>query len=231
MNTLFSLDGRLSVCAGLVRHGAKVADVGTDHAYLPVWLAKNGRIASAVASDIRPKPLAAGQENIDRYGCGDIVKTRLCGGLDKVLPEEADDIVIAGMGGELMAQIIDAASWLRDPAKRLILQPMTKAHSLREYLCRGGFGIISETPCTHAGKYYTVIHAEFTGRGGAREPFYYYTGELMNDCDEAREYVRSVLRKLYKKRGGTAAAGGDTAQLDGIIADILERFPESEVTL
>ena len=73
MNTLFSLDGRLSVCAELVRQGAKLADVGTDHAYLPVWLAKNGLISSAVASDIREKPLMSGAENIEKYGCGDIV--------------------------------------------------------------------------------------------------------------------------------------------------------------
>ena len=77
MDTLFSLDGRLSVCASYVRRGTRLADVGTDHAYLPVWLAKNGLISSAVASDIREKPLMAGGENIRKYGVENSVTTRL----------------------------------------------------------------------------------------------------------------------------------------------------------
>ena len=109
LDKLFSLDGRLSVCASLVRNGARLADVGTDHAYLPIWLAKNGKIISAVASDNRKKPLAAGMENIERYGCSEIVSTRLCAGLDDISPDEADDIVIAGMGGEMIAGILENA--------------------------------------------------------------------------------------------------------------------------
>lgn len=223
MTALFSLDGRLSVCASLVRKGAKLADVGTDHAYLPVWLAKNGLISSAVASDVREKPLRSGAENIERFGCGDIVTTRLCSGLDAVLPDEADDIVIAGMGGELIARIIDGAPWLRDGSKRLILQPMTKEFHLRRYLCCNGYKIISETPCAHGGKHYTVILAAFTGETAAHAPSYYYIGEL-ESSERAREYIAQVRRKLVNKRGGAAATGGDTAELDSVIKDIDERF-------
>ncbi len=224
MNTLFSLDGRLSVCASYVRKGTSLADVGTDHAYLPIWLAKNGLISSAVASDIRIKPLKAGEENIKKYGVEDIVKTRLCGGLDEVEPEEADDIVIAGMGGEMIVKIIDNASWLKNSEKRLILQPMTKMHELRSYLCENGFEIKSETPCTHGGKYYTVICAEYSGETMSFSPSFAYIGKLENNSEYAREYMRSVLSKLHKKRDGTAVSGGDTGEMDAVIKEIREKF-------
>ena len=227
MSALFSLDGRLSVCASLVRKGAKLADVGTDHAYLPVWLAKNGLISSAVASDVRQKPLLSGAENIERFGCGDIVTTRLCSGLDGVMPEEADDIVIAGMGGELIAKIIADASWLRSPEKRLILQPMTKEFFLRRFLCESGFEILSETPCTHGGKHYTVICAEYSGRVQQHRASYYYIGELP-DSQQAVEYIKQVRRKLINKRNGTAVTGGSTSELDEIIDDIDKRFFRSD---
>ena len=221
---LFSLDGRLSVCASLVRQGAKIADVGTDHAYLPVWLALNGRISSAVASDIREKPLQSGAENVEKYGCGDIVKTRLSNGLDEISADEADDIVIAGMGGELIADIISRAPWLKDKSKRLILQPMTKAHTLREYLCKAGFEIESETPCAHAGKFYTVMLAGYRGDATQKPPVYYYAGKLENNGELARGYIRGVLSKLLKKRGGTAVCGGDTSLLDEVISELEQRF-------
>ncbi len=227
MNTLFSLDGRLSVCAKLVRQGAKLADVGTDHAYLPVWLAKNGLISSAIASDIREKPLMSGADNIEKYGCGDIVSTRLCSGLDGVSEDEADDIVMAGMGGELIAKLIENAPWLKNADKRLILQPMTKAHSLREYLCENGFTILSETPCTHGGKYYTVIHAMYTGTITGHPISYYYTGEL-DVSDLSREYIAQIRRKLVKKRNGALASGENAAPLDEVIRFIDEKFFQKE---
>ena len=224
MSTLFSLDGRLSVCAGLVRQGARLADVGTDHAYLPVWLAKNGVISSAVASDVREKPLASGAENIERYDCADIVSTRLCNGLDGISANEADDIVMAGMGGELICDIIGRAPWLKDPEKRLILQPMTKAHTLRQYLSENGFELLSETPCAHGGKSYTVIHAAYTGNAFTPSMPFCYIGKLENDGSLARDYVQNILSKLVKKRRGVSLGGGDTTPYDEVIAEIKNRF-------
>ena len=221
---MFTLDGRLAVCASLVRDGAKLADVGTDHAYLPVWLAKNRRITSAVASDIRQKPLRSGAENIDKYGCTDIVTPRLSDGLDAVKPEEADDIVMAGMGAELICSIIERAQWLKDKEKRLILQPMTKAHLLRKYLLENGFEIISETPCTHGGKNYTVILARYCANTAKAESSFYYLGKLDPDFPLSREYMKGVLSKLYKKRNGISVTGKDTSELDSVIAEIIKLY-------
>ena len=121
--TLFQLGSRLGLCAAMVRPGCRLADIGTDHGYLPVWLAKTGVIRSAVAADVREGPLQSARQNIERYGVEEQVTARLSDGLDLVSAQEADDIVIAGMGGELIARLVDRAAWLRDPQKHLILQP------------------------------------------------------------------------------------------------------------
>ena len=227
---LFSLDGRLSVCASLVRQGTRLADVGTDHAYLPVWLAKNGMIRSAVACDIREKPLRSGAENIERYGVGDIVSTRLSDGLDEVQPDEALDVVIAGMGGELIADIVSRAPWLKSDDRRLILQPMTKPEVLRAFLCENGYEIESETPCAHGGKFYTVLLVSYTGNTTQPAPAFLYAGRLENDGELARGYMNTVLSKLLKKRNGHAHAGEDTSQLDEAIAYIKDKFGVDGVT-
>ena len=93
----FSLDNRLALCANFVRDGAKVADIGTDHAYLPVWLCRIGRCDTAIAADINPLPLERGIETINNSGLNNRIEARLSNGLEKISGDEADDIVIAGM--------------------------------------------------------------------------------------------------------------------------------------
>ncbi|MBQ5743991.1 MAG: SAM-dependent methyltransferase, partial [Ruminococcus sp.] len=107
MSSETHLDNRLRLCAAFVRQGARLADVGTDHAYLPVWLCRHGVCPSAIAADINPAPLQRGQMTVEAAGLSDRVQTRLSDGLAAVGADEADDIVIAGMGGELIAAIID----------------------------------------------------------------------------------------------------------------------------
>ena len=111
---MITLDSRLSLCASFVRQDSKLADIGTDHAYLPVWLCQNGVCKSAVAADINPEPLSRGQLTIAQAGLEDKVKTRLSDGLKSISADEADDIVIAGMGGELIAKIILDCEYSRD---------------------------------------------------------------------------------------------------------------------
>ena len=99
-----SLSIRLKMAADMVRRGSKVADIGTDHGYLPAYLVKSGRCPSAVASDLRKSPLENAAETIRIYGVETQVSVRLSDGLDSILPDEADDIILAGMGGTLIAQ-------------------------------------------------------------------------------------------------------------------------------
>ena len=158
---LFTLSPRLAECAGLVRVGARLADVGADHAKLPVWLARQGLIESAVACDVSPGSLASANRNITLHRAGHMVKTRLSDGLTGIDPDEADDIVIAGMGGELIAEILSGASWIKNPRYNLILQPMSRPERLRRWLLESGFEIISEKAVPDAGRLYVVIQARF----------------------------------------------------------------------
>ena len=121
------LPKRLQACADFVRQGTRVCDVGTDHALLPCELVKQGKATAALAADVHEKPLAGARKTIRASGCADRVTTRLSDGLQQILPEEADDVVIAGMGGETIAQILAAAPWLQGRGCRLLLQPQPES--------------------------------------------------------------------------------------------------------
>lgn len=160
---MLKLKPRLRMTADMVRRGSRLADIGTDHAYLPAALILDGTICSAVAADLRKGPLENAEATVREYDIADKVQLRLSDGLNCVLPEEADDIVIAGMGGILIAEILTAAPWVKDKNKRLILQPQSHSEDVREYLFRNGFEIIDENACFEDGKVYICICAEYTG--------------------------------------------------------------------
>ena len=157
MKTL-ELTPRLQLLADQVPPGARLADVGTDHAYLPVWLRLHGRVVSAIACDLREGPLARARETGRAYGA-DGIDFRLGDGLSVVSPEEADTIVIAGMGGENIAAILEQASWTADGVHRLLLQPMTRAEALRRFLMDYGYAIRRETLVRDRGTLYPVMEA------------------------------------------------------------------------
>ncbi len=220
------LDSRLSACAELVRKGSKLVDVGTDHAYLPIWVAQNNIISSAVASDVREKPLMKGLENIKKYNCENIVSVRLSDGLDNIEENEADDIVISGMGAELIVKIMQRTPWIKNPDKRFILQPMTKTHILREYLCKNGFEIISETPCSQNGKYYTVIYSEYSGEKYNFAESFFYMGKLDCNNENSKKYMRSVFEDVINKKNGFEKSGQieKASNFQKIIDDIKTKY-------
>lgn len=216
--TLFGLDERLALCASFVRKGTRLADIGTDHAYLPVWLAKNGLIKSAVAADVRIGPLENAKENIKRYNAEDIVTTVLSDGLDNIEPSQALDIVIAGMGGELIAKIIDKPQWLCDSSRRLILQPMTRAESLRLFLCEKGFKIEQEKVCVSGKKTYSVMVCNYDGIVRQCDDEFKYIGLLTKDnSQEAKRYIYTVNEKLKKKINSFADGSKEKSDLSAII--------------
>ena len=144
MKQHIELSPRLRLAADLVPQGARLADVGTDHAYLPACLLLEGKIPWAIASDLRKGPLDRARETARQYGCGDKMAFRLCNGLAGIRPGEADAIVIAGMGGETIAQILEAAPWVLEEKIPLILQPMSSLPELREWLGQNGYAIAKE---------------------------------------------------------------------------------------
>lgn len=191
------LDTRLSLIASLVRKGSRVADIGTDHAYLPAFLVERGICPSAIASDVRRGPADRASQTVSGAGLSGRISVRLGNGLQPVLPGEADDIVIAGMGGETIASILDGAPWIKDARYRLILQPMTKPEILREYLLTHDCTLTEEHVAYNGDHSYLVICAGYDPAAAASQrnrPAVYYRGIL--DKEEGRAYLAKLYRRL-----------------------------------
>lgn len=210
------LQPRLQCLADCVPQGTRLADVGTDHGYLPVWLLQNGRIASAIASDINAEPLEHARRSAAAYGV--TLDLRLCPGLDAVAPDEADTIAIAGMGGETIITILQTAAW-DWRGKTLLLQPMTKAELLRRWLTEHGFRIASERLVLDKGAIYPVLAVEagesalltnaeaWCGVGLLHDPLY-------------GDYACDRVRKLEHAAAGLRQAKTlDNAQIAALEAD------------
>ncbi len=156
------LTPRLALLASWVPPGARLIDVGTDHGYLPAWLIQNGRIAEALASDLRPGPLSRAKDTARRCGVEEKMRLRLCPGLTAIGPEEGDTVAIAGMGGENIAMILSVAPWTADGRHTLLLQPQSRSEVLRAFLMEGGYHITRERLVYDRGILYPVLEA----RGG-----------------------------------------------------------------
>lgn len=191
------------MCADFVREGAKVCDVGTDHAYLPIWLCLSGKCPHAIAADINPDPLKRGQAAVERAGMERLVTVRLSDGLQSVESDEADDIVIAGMGGELIAKIIADCAFSQDEAKRFILQPMTKSETLIKYLCENGYEILRQDCCIAAKKCYTVLLVKYTGKRFEPSREFCYVGRLKpKENPTHKMFVEAHIQRLLKQAKG-----------------------------
>lgn len=173
------LKGRLKMIAGKVPACNTLCDVGTDHAYIPIYLTERGICKKAIASDVRPGPLQSAEENIRTSGLKDRIETRLGNGLETVAPGEADVVVIAGMGGilikDLLAQDINKTSRI----ERLILQPMNAIEVVREWLYTHGFEIMDEELAQEGDKIYNVIVARKADTPTQDERIYYYIGRKL----------------------------------------------------
>lgn len=179
---------RLKTVASLVPVGSRVADVGTDHAYLPAYLISSGISSSVIACDKNTKPLRNAAKTVELVGCGDKISLRLSDGLEKVLPCEADAVIMAGMGGEVIAGIIERAQWLKD-GKLLILQPMTSPEYLRRYLYSSGYVITDETAVEDLGKVYTVMRVT-SGNEEVSDDVFYVTGKINAKTDMGKTYLK-----------------------------------------
>lgn len=160
------MNKRLELIASILPHGRGFADVGTDHGYLPVYMAQHGYSGKIIASDINEGPLSTAVASARQAGAEDRICFRLCDGLDGYSSEELDTVVIAGMGGDTICGILDRADWVMSRDILLILQPMTKAEVLRYWLTNNDFAICGEWLIEENGEIYQILSARF----GARTP-------------------------------------------------------------
>ncbi|MCL2201003.1 MAG: class I SAM-dependent methyltransferase [Oscillospiraceae bacterium] len=164
MNTL-KLSNRLQTIAKFVPQGACIADIGTDHGYLPVYLAQKGRTKRLIASDISEGSLSAARRSAAKYGLVDRLELICASGLDGISAGDVDTIVIAGMGGETIISILRDAPWTKI-GKTLILQPQSKLDLLAAYLHDNGYAVTGVELALDEGKYYMVL--EINGVGGLK---------------------------------------------------------------
>ena len=151
------LSERLELVLSFVEPGESAADVGTDHGHVPVELVRRTIVKKAVAMDVRKGPLSRATENIALAGLADKIETRLSDGVAKLLPGEADSVVIAGMGGELIIKILENGRHMWDPVKQWVLSPQSEIFKVRRWLFENGFVIRKEDMVLEDGKFYTVM--------------------------------------------------------------------------
>lgn len=221
------LQPRLQLLAHLVPQGATLADIGTDHGYLPAYLLQKKQIASAIAADIGPAPLEHARRTAAKYGVEKSLRFLQCDGLAGIGPEDADTIVIAGMGGETIIHILSQAPWTKEGKVLLLLQPMTKQEDLRLWLNENNYAQYAERLVWDKGYLYPV----FTVFGGSQTAL--SAGEIYGGLDIevdplGKEYLTQRIRRLEQAaegllKGSDPANGHRAQELKEIIHVLTER--------
>ena len=219
---------RLEAAASFARRGGRVADIGTDHAYLPIYLYTTGASLGGVVSDINQGPVERAIANLRDYDADGVFVAQRADGLCGVLDYEPDDIFILGMGGELIARIIEDEPRVKNARYRLILQPMTHPELLRKYLLQGGFAIIGERLVSED-KIYQIICAEYGGSTQRYNDFELYFGKhnLENRSEELFELMKRTRYVLSERIKGKNISGADCAYENYMIEKI-DRFLAEE---
>jgi len=217
---------RLLCAASFAQKDEFIADVGTDHAYLPIYLYIKKIIRGAVVSDINEGPIERASKNISEFSCDGAIIPLLCDGLSKIGEYSPDSVFILGMGGELIVNIISKAEWLKKNGTRLVMQPMTHPEILREFLIKNGFEIIDEAMVEDS-KIYQITVARYTGEISNADKLELRFGKfnlqrrediLLDAMKREKEILSSRLEG--KKKAGLC--GGEDAELLLMIEDYLK---------
>ena len=205
------LQPRLHCLADLVPNRARLADIGTDHGYIPVYLLQQGRIDRAIAADIGAEPLEHARRTAQEYELTDRIDFRLCDGLAGIKAEETDCILIAGMGGETIISILENADWLRDGGQRLLLQPQSRQELLRTWLTEHGFCILQEHLALDKGTLYNVMQVE-AGSSAALSEVELYGGVNLDGDPLYGAYLDWQIQKMAQAVKGLRLSKNEGAQ-------------------
>lgn len=209
------LSRRLTLIASMVDKTDSVADVGTDHGYVPIYLVENNIVSKAIAMDINQGPLTRADENIKSKGLDNRITTRLSDGVRELKPGETDAIVVAGMGGQLIIKILEEGRNVFKSAKQIILSPHSDVEMVRRYLTDNDYYIQDEAMVIDDGKYYTVIKVinnteSCSGEEYDREEYFLYGKRLLEKKDEVLKMFlekeeSNIHNILDKIKGGNEA--------------------------
>ena len=220
MNTK-KLTPRLLAAAEFITPGVTVADIGTDHASLPIYLVSGGICPKALAADLRKGPLESAKRNISLANLDDKITTRLSDGFDSISENEFDEAVLAGMGGLLISELLSKTPYINK--KSLVLQPMSDAHELRLWLCKNGFAITKEKAVCEKQRVYVIMRVEYSGEKIILSDFEAYTGKLLNNFGKDEEcFIGKQIRMLNKQINGQKSVGADTSDLECLMNKLLK---------
>ena len=215
------LSKRLQCLADFVRPGDRIVDIGTDHAYIPIWLLLNGIVTDAIATDIRPGPLLRARSDAEYYGVLDRLRLLQCDGLALIRPEEVDTVLIAGMGGETIIKILSDAPWARQ--KRLILQPQTKRDELRAWLSSQALAITDARLAYDTGRIYLI----WCVGAGEADLFSGVDAPLLAHRDPLlKPWLEEQIKRLRKRLHGVEAAAVPDRALSAALSAQLEKLEE-----
>ena len=214
----------------MVPKGARLADIGSDHAYLPIALCLENKIECALASDINEGPVGAAVANIHKNGLSDRIVAVRADGLDKTRDFAPNCITVLGMGGELIVSILDKADWVKDDGITLVLQPMTHPEILAKYLAEEGFDFIDEKIVrdgTRDDRIYRIICAKFDGKRRELTEAEALVGKinLASGDEAARAYIERIIRVFSVRIAGKRGVGAD-ASVEESIVDELKSYLE-----
>lgn len=222
------MDSRLAAAASLVRDGAVIADIGTDHGYLPITLLREGKISFAAASDLRRGPLNCAVSNAKKYGVQDRIRFFCTDGLEGIplVALHVTDIVICGMGGELITRILSKCTYIQDGKIQLILQPMSAVEELRAYLAVSGFAVREECIARSRGKLYQCMAVRYDGVSHFYTPAELLLGKqtLMRGAADPlfvpllQKYIQKTQREYAGKRRGCA----DTTETVALLKELVQ---------
>ncbi len=190
---MIHLQGRLLQTAHMLEGCEKPADIGTDHAYIPIYLVQSGKCSRVIATDVKKGPLRKAAINIEKYKLSDKIELRLGDGIKPIGEGECDSFILAGMGGVVISEILEASPEIVKKAKALVMQPVYTEAYLREYLCQKGFRIDDEALALDEGRIYVVIRAVYDGVFRQQDNLHYHIGKHLFER-------RDPLLKAYLER-------------------------------
>lgn len=222
------ISDRLKLVVDFVEPCEAVADIGTDHGYVPIALVQQGKAKRAYAMDINKGPLERAREHIAEEGLSEKIETRLSDGMEKLNENEADTVVIAGMGGELTIGILQRRKEVLKTIKTLVLSPHSEVFLVREYLCANQYKIVREEMILDAGKYYTIMKAEKCAK--EQEPPYehyeYMYGRLLiqQKSSVLRQYLEDKRGKFVRILSGLEGQNSESScsRREEIVAEVSE---------
>ena len=227
---LINLDKRLMSAASLVRENAAVADIGCDHGKLSAYLGKKGH--KVIAVDLRKAPLEKAKQTIIKNGVEDFVECRLGSGLAPITADEVTDIIIAGVGGETICDILSEARWSFDKGYNFIFIPASGHTILRRWLYENAFEILDENAVTENNYPYTIMQVRYSGEIKPKSEIFYHLGKY---SEKSGQDVYNYISKLYrmvskevdgKKRAGDTSLTQDKIELVEEIKKEVERCQE-----